>query len=159
MMAGCALPPPTAFPAGAGTLVVALGGFHNDQGTAIVSLFAGPHGFPDQVPASVATVSVGIHTGKAMARFSGLAYGEYAVSALHDEDGDGQMATGLLGAPREGFGFSGFPDYRFGPPDYAAVSFLLVEPQREITIGMRYETARCQRQDEGRATESRRPKE
>jgi len=158
-VAGCvpASPPPLA--AGTGTLVVALEGFHNDQGTAIVSLFAGPHGFPDEVSASAVTLKAEIHEGQALAIFPGLPYGEYAISVLHDEDGDGKMATGLLGGPREGFGFSGFPDYRFGPPDYATVSFLLVEPQREIIIGMRYETARRQHQEQGRSTESRRPRE
>ncbi|MCM2266117.1 MAG: DUF2141 domain-containing protein [Desulfuromonadales bacterium] len=149
--------PTTAFPSGTGTLHVALEGFHNDRGTAIVSLFAGPKGFPDEVAASVSTVNVAIQEGKATVTFAGLPYGDYALSVLHDEDGDGQMATGLFGAPREGFGFSGYPDYRFGHPAYAEVSFLLVEPQREMTIVMRYETGRRQHQDEGRAAESRRP--
>jgi len=149
--------PSTAFPSGTGTLHVVLEGFRNDRGTAIVSLFAGPKGFPDDVAASVATVSTAIQGGQAAVTFANLPYGEYAVSVLHDEDGDGQMATGLFGAPREGFGFSGYPDYRFGHPAYAEVSFLLVEPQREMTIVVRYETGRRQHQDEGRASEMRRP--
>lgn len=160
LTASCRGPaPPPAFPAGTGTLSIFLEGFRNDQGSAIVSLFAGPRGFPDDVAASKSTVSTPIRNGKATATFADLPYGEYAVSALHDEDGDAQMATGLLGAPREGFGFSGYPDYRFGRPAYAEVSFLLVEPLREMTIVMRYETGRRQHQDEGRAAESRRPSE
>lgn len=149
--------PATSFSSGNGTLYVAIEGVRSDRGSVIVSLFAGPKGFPDDVAASVATVSAAIQGGKAAVTFANLPYGEYAVSVLHDEDGDGQMATGLFGAPREGFGFSGYPDYRFGPPEYAQVRLLLVEPHRETTIGMRYETGRRQHQEEGRATESHRP--
>lgn len=158
-MWGCRAPIPATFAEGTATLVVNLDSFRNDRGMAIVSLFRGPKGFPDEVAASVATLNVPIREGQATATFAGLPYGDYAVSVLHDEDGDGQMATGLLGMPREGFGFSGYPDYRFGHPEYAQVHFLLVEPQREMTIGLRYETGRRQRQEEERAAETRRPKE
>ena len=123
----------------------------------MVSLFAGPKGFPDEVPASVATVTVPVREGRAAAVFPDLPYRDYAVSVLHDEDNDGAMATGLFGAPREGFGFSGVPDFRFGHPNYERVRFLLIEPQREMTIVVRYETARRQHQDEGRAAGARRP--
>lgn len=156
---GCRAPAPATYAEGTAALIVNLAGFRNDRGMAIVSLFRGPQGFPDEVAASVATVTVPIQEEKATASFTELPYGDYAVSVLHDEDGDGQMATGWLGTPREGFGFSGSPDYRFGHPDYGQVRFLLVEPQREMTIAIRYETGRRQRQDEERAAETRRPKE
>ena len=160
LAAGCAAPVAVPdVPAGTGTLAVALAGFRSDRGTAIVSLFHGARGFPDEVAASVATVSTPIREGTATVTFTGLPYGEYAVSVLHDEDGDGAMATGLFGLPREGFGFSGTPDYRFGQPDYASARFLLVEPQRELTIGLRYETGRRQHQAEGRAAETHRPEQ
>lgn len=155
---GCAASAPLpAFLPGVATLTVALEGFRNDRGTAIVSLFHGEKGFPDEVAASVSTLDAAIQGGKATVAFAGLPYGEYALSVLHDEDADGQMATGLLGTPREGFGFSGYPDYRFGHPDYQQVRFLLVEPQREMNISIRYETGRRRHQTEGHAAEIRRP--
>lgn len=157
--AGCGAPQPVAVVSGTGTLIVAVDGFRSEQGAAIISLFGGARGFPDDVAASLVTATVAIHAGRAAATFAGLPYGAYAVSVLHDEDGDGQMATGLFGVPREGFGFSGEPGYRLGPPDYAEVSFLLVEPQRELTIGVRYETGRRQHQDEGRASGAHRPQD
>ena len=156
---GCAGPTTRVFPPGDGALVVALEGLRNDRGTVVVSLFSGQNGFPDRVSASMATVTSEIYEGKATVSFSSLPYGEYAISVLHDEDGDGLMATGLFGAPREGFGFSGYPEYRFGQPAYETVRFFLLEPQREMTIPVRYETGRRQHQDEGRAAESRRPQE
>lgn len=159
LVVGCAAPAPVTFAPGSATLTVHLEGFRNDHGTAIVSLFRGEKGFPDEVAASAATVNVPIREGQATAVFTAVSYGDYAVSVLHDENDDGQMATGLLGTPREGFGFSGYPDYRFGHPAYAQVHFLLVEPQREMTIGLRYETGRRQHQKDGRAAGTRRPQE
>ena len=155
---GCAKPPAAYLP-GTGTLVVTLDGLRNDRGTAIVSVFAGPAGFPDQVNAAVRNAYLPIAEGRAVAIFTDLPYGEYAVSVLHDEDGDGRMATGLFGTPREGFGFSGAPDLRFGQPDFAAASIVLVAPQRELSIGMHYETGRRRHQDEGRAGNLGRPQE
>lgn len=156
---GCTKVHTANFAAGTAALTVNLEGFRNDRGVALVSLFAGTSGFPDKVDASVATVSASVVSGRATATFVNVPFGEYAVSVLHDEDGNGKMATGLFGVPREGFGFSGYPDYRFGHPDFSEVSFLLVEPQREMTIGVRYETGRRRHQDDGRASESRRPQE
>jgi uncharacterized protein (DUF2141 family) len=155
----CVPAPPAAFAPGAGTLVVNVEGLRSDRGTAIVSVFAGPQGFPDEIAASVRTEYLAIAAGRAVATFADLPYGEYAVSVLHDEDGDGRMATGLFGLPREGFGFSGTPDYRFGHPGFAEVSLVLIGAQRELTIGMRYETGRRQHQDEGRAGNLGRPQE
>ncbi len=37
---------------------------------------------------------------------SELPPGRYAIAAMHDEDGDKKMKTGLFGIPSEGFGFS-----------------------------------------------------
>lgn len=156
-LAGCHSPRPSAFAPETGTLTVVLDGLRSDRGAAIVSLFTGPEGFPEEVAASLATVSAAISNGRAVATFAAVPYGEYAVSVLHDEDGDGRMASGLFGAPREGFGFSGSPDYRFGPPAFADVSFLLLVPQRELAVTVRYETARRLHQEEGRAAETRRP--
>lgn len=157
LLLGCGAPDMPPFAEGVATLVVNLDGFHNDRGVALVSLFRGTKGFPDEVAASLATVAVAIRDGRATATFMVVPYGEYAVSVLHDEDENGEMATGLFGAPREGFGFSGHPGYRFGPPAFAEASFFLFEPQREMTIGVRYETGRRQHQQEGRAAESGRP--
>ncbi len=50
--------------------------------------------------------------------------GRYAVAAFHDENGNGDLDTNLLGIPSEGTGFANDPPSSFGPPDFesAAVS-------------------------------------
>lgn len=158
-LGGCGVRPERLFAPGFGDLTVALEGFRSERGSAVVSVFSSPRGFPDDVAAAVATVTATIRDGRAEANFHELPYGEYAVSALHDEDDDGRMATGWLGTPLEGFGFSGVPDVRFGPPAFATVSFPLVGARQELAIALRYETGRRRHQGEERSRGAHRPKE
>lgn len=52
-----------------------------------------------------------------------LAPGDYAVSLIHDENGNGKLDTNFLGIPTEGVGFSKNPKLSFGPPTYVASRF------------------------------------
>ncbi|MDT8442146.1 MAG: DUF2141 domain-containing protein [Desulfuromonadales bacterium] len=129
-----------------GRIDVQLVGFRSRDGEVIVSLFASAEGFPDRIQHAVATRNLPIRDLQAATRFDGLAYGRYAISVLHDENGDGLMNSSWLGTPREGFGFSGHPEYRFGQPTFAEAAFFLVTPQRDVVIGLRYATGRQERQ-------------
>jgi uncharacterized protein (DUF2141 family) len=62
--------------------------------------------------------------------------GRYAVSTYHDENGDGQLDTNVLGIPTEVHAFSRAAKGRFGPPSFADASFPVGdEPVRErLTI-------------------------
>ena len=66
-----------------------------------------------------------------------LAPGDYAVSLLHDENGNGKLDKNLLGIPKEGVGFSQNPKLAFGPPSYAATRFD-VAGDRVETIRLKY---------------------
>ena len=63
--------------------------------------------------------------------------GTYAVSVLHDENGN-QKADFMLGMPREGFGFSRDAKVRFGPPKFAAASFVVGAGGTAQSITMKY---------------------
>jgi uncharacterized protein (DUF2141 family) len=41
--------------------------------------------------------------------FPGLAAGRYAVSVMHDENGNGKLDSNFMGIPLEGYGFSNDP--------------------------------------------------
>ena len=67
--------------------------------------------------------------------FSNLVSGTYAVSVLHDENGDQQINQGSFGIPTEGFGFSRNPAIRTGAPDFAdAAVFVLGETTTQIEL-------------------------
>jgi len=66
-----------------------------------------------------------------------LPAGRYAVSLIHDENGNGKLDT-TLGIPREGFAFSRNPAIRFGPPRYDEVSFPVGEARTGQTLRVKY---------------------
>lgn len=153
MITGCAVNDIRTFPQQTGELSVEMKGFRNDDGEAMVSLFSADKGFPDDTEKAWQNRWVKIESGRAQTRFTDVPYGRYALSVLHDEDADGQMKTRWLGQPLEGFGFSGRPEYNFGPPAFADAAFLLVSATREIVVWMRYDTGRKTKQGERRSTQ------
>ena len=57
--------------------------------------------------------------------FPGLDEGQYAVSVVYDQDGDGKMATGMFGIPKEPVGFSNNVRGKFGPAKWKQTHFYL----------------------------------
>ena len=51
-----------------------------------------------------------------------LAPGRYALNAFHDENGNGDLDTGLFGIPTEGYGFGNDAKATFGPPSFDAAA-------------------------------------
>ncbi len=70
-------------------------------------------------------------------KFENMAPGEWALLMIHDSNGNGKLDT-RFGIPREGFGFSGNPVIRFGPPSAGAVRFVLPSGTSEQRLKMRY---------------------
>jgi uncharacterized protein (DUF2141 family) len=101
-----------------GTIQVEMTGFRSDKGTVLVALYTSAQGFPDQPGKAVARREVKIRGGKSRVLIRGLAPRVYAVSILHDEDGDKKMKSGALGMPREGYGASNDARGKFGPPRF-----------------------------------------
>lgn len=67
----------------------------------------------------------------------GLMPGSYAVSVIHDENGNRQLDKSIVGIPTEGIGFSRNPRFTFGPPSFEKARFDAgTEPEQ--TIRMRY---------------------
>jgi uncharacterized protein (DUF2141 family) len=68
---------------------------------------------------------------------SGMAPGLYALSVVHDENGNGKLDK-LGFVPREGFGFSNNPAIRFGPPSFQSVRFQIAPGHNRQSVRMRY---------------------
>jgi uncharacterized protein (DUF2141 family) len=63
--------------------------------------------------------------------------GDYAISLIHDENGNGKLDTRLM-MPREGFGFSRDAPVSFGPPRFAKAAFPVKGHGAHLAIKMRY---------------------
>lgn len=68
---------------------------------------------------------------------TGLPPGEYAVSAIHDENDNRKLDKSFIGMPTEGVAFSNNAKIAFGPPKFEKVRFR-VEGETTQTMRMRY---------------------
>ncbi|MFT4055087.1 MAG: DUF2141 domain-containing protein [Novosphingobium sp.] len=69
--------------------------------------------------------------------FGAVPQGRYAVSLIHDENGNGKLDTRLM-IPREGYGFSRDAPVRMGPPKFAQAAFDVGGEPVRLAIRMRY---------------------
>lgn len=107
------------------------------DGKVLACLTAEPKTFPDcsKDPQALAiTVKAGESVSFA---FRDVNPGTYAISLLHDENGNGKADKALM-IPKEGFGFSRDAKVRLGPPKFAAAAFEVTDAPVHQRIRMRY---------------------
>lgn len=120
-----------------GVLSVELTGLRNAKGTLMLCLSAAPKHFPDcRADPAARTMSVPAAKAEKLV-FNGVAAGTYALSVMHDENGNLKLDT-MMSIPREGFGFSRNPVVRFGPPKFKDVRFAMPAGPHSEPIKMRY---------------------
>ena len=128
----------TVDPSQTGSIVVHIKELRNLNGMVGASLYASKKGFPDTPERSYATLVKKITAAEDTFVFENVPYGTYAISVLHDENGNGKMDKNFFGLPTEGCGISTNPKIGMGGPKYNDSVFTLNSKQLEMTIGMRY---------------------
>ena len=128
----------TVDPTQTGSIVVHIKELRNLNGMVGASLYASKKGFPDTPERSYATLVKKITATEDTFVFENVPYGTYAISVLHDENGNGKMDKNFFGLPTEGCGISTNPKIGMGGPKYNDSVFTLNSKQLEMTIGMRY---------------------
>lgn len=108
----------------------------NMNGLVHICLTRSPDHFPDCAgdPAAIKRSM----TAHQAVRFSlDVPPGAWALSVVHDENGNGRLDT-RLGIPREGFGFSNNPRIWFGPPSFESARFELAPNGGMLNVTMKY---------------------
>ena len=120
---------------GPASVDVTVTGIRSTKGALSVCIMADKTGFPacDRAGTGIKQ-RVAISGGTTRVRFSGLATGDYAITAFHDEDGDGRLKTNFIGIPREGVGVSG----KLGGIPSFAKAIVRIAPGSATIITMRY---------------------
>jgi len=121
-----------------GTLLVELANFRNNRGKVCVSLFNQKDAFPKSTEKAVRISYATIIGFKSFVFFENLPAGEYAVSALHDENDNKKMDTNILGIPKEGVGASNDAKGHLGPPRYQDAKFIFNGSKQTIHIDITY---------------------
>ena len=108
------------------------------KGTVLACLTASESDFPDCGDDRLAQRRVVRANSRVTIVFHDVPPGEYAISLLHDENGNGK-ADKTLFLPKEGFGFSRDAKASFGPPRFSSAAFKVAEGTPVYhTIRMRY---------------------
>lgn len=69
--------------------------------------------------------------------FKNVPAGTYGASVIHDENENEKMDTGMMGIPKEGFGFSNDAMGMFSPPKFKEASFVL-PATKSVSVTLRY---------------------
>ncbi len=125
----------------AASLTITAGNLRSDQGQVLLCIFSAESsdraGFPDCAkgrPVRSANVVIGVC--KAVITFDGLKDGVYAAAIIHDENGNGQLDTNLIGIPTEGVGVSTNP-FLLGKPHFDEGQFS-IKGDTATTINAKY---------------------
>ena len=70
--------------------------------------------------------------------FSDIKPGNYAVSVFHDENQNKDLDQGMLGKPKEGYGFSNNVMGLIGPPSFKKARFYVPDGKSSIAIKLKY---------------------
>ncbi len=124
-------------PAAAAEFRVKVSELRTNDGDVHFALYATPESFPKS-KGRYAGIHVPAQSFEALAVFTGLKAGRYALAVYHDENGNGKFDQGFLGIPLEGYAFSNGATAFFGPPSFKAAAVELEGEITEITIPMRY---------------------
>ncbi|MGC3962826.1 MAG: DUF2141 domain-containing protein [Rhodocyclaceae bacterium] len=73
-------------------------------------------------------------SGPLTAEFKDLPPGKYAITAYHDENGNGALDKASTGEPTEAYGFSRNPSARFGPPPFPDMAVVVDKTNVQIDV-------------------------
>jgi uncharacterized protein (DUF2141 family) len=119
------------------TLVIHVDGFRNQKGDVGVSLFTSPDGWPEKNDKALLHGPHPFSGDKTTVTLE-VPAGQYAITVLHDENGNHKMDRNFLGIPKEGYGFANSPKVFLTPPDFKTASIEVECPTTETTIHLNY---------------------
>jgi len=119
-------------------IVVTVNGFKTDKGKCLLYLYNSKKGFPTDADKTVKILTGDIFNGKSTILLKDIADGEYAITVIHDENGNGELDTNFIGMPKEGVGVSNNAKGSFGPPSYEDAKFQLSKKSLTLSITIKY---------------------
>ncbi len=112
--------------------------FSNDKGYAVFELYDKVDGFVVNPKVALKKVVTDIKGGKAHADFTGLKFGDYAVSVYHDENSNNKLDTKFGTMPLEGIALSNNASARKGTPKFDEAKFYVNIPVVALKLKLSY---------------------
>jgi uncharacterized protein (DUF2141 family) len=115
------------------TIDVNVGTFRNSKGWFGCRLYASSNGFPKEPTSTEQRLP--ITGGTVRCTFANVAPGTYAVSVMHDENGNGKLDSNFLGIPTEGYGVSNNHTHAMSAPTWEESKFE-VKSGQDVRLGI-----------------------
>jgi uncharacterized protein (DUF2141 family) len=124
-------------PPATSTIDVNVGTFRNTKGWFGCRLYGSPPGFPKEPTPTQQRLAI---TGSTVrCTFTNVTAGAYAVSVMHDENGNGKLDSNFLGIPTEGYGVSNNHTHALSAPTWDESKFEVTAGQDvRLGIALRY---------------------
>ena len=106
----------------AGELAVTIRGIESDAGKLMIAVVDSEAAFNGDGPA-VLSVLIAPQPGELTFNTDALPDGAYGIRVMHDENGNGDMDSNMVGMPTEAWGFSNNAMGNFGPPSWSDIRF------------------------------------
>lgn len=110
-------------PPSAATVTVRMHGFRNADGQVLIAVFRGEDGWPGAPDKAWKKLVARVDGARASVVLRDVPPGEYAISVVHDENGNNTLDKSWIGIPKEGIGMSNDARARMGPPKYRDAKF------------------------------------
>lgn len=120
----------------AADLTVVVEGVRNDSGDVLLSVYGSQNQWPDGN--AVADETEAASRGRVTFTIKDLSPGTYAISAFHDENGNGKLDMNFFGFPLEGFAFSNDARPVLSAPSFRAAAVRLGDGDQTISMHMQY---------------------
>jgi uncharacterized protein (DUF2141 family) len=109
-----------------GILIIEITGLKEASGDVYVAVFNSDDTFMGDNPVQAKKIVIAdALDGEVVRTELELPMGDYAFSAFHDKDGNGEIDTNLVGIPKEPIAVSNNALGKFGPPKYEDAVFTL----------------------------------
>lgn len=112
-------------------LTLEVRGLTATTGSVLCTLYQDPNTWLKD-PGYVATTTAKATGPTTTCTFKAIPAGTYAISFIHDVNGNEDMDTNFLGMPKEPWGMSRDAPVRFGPPSFEDASFAHPSPTPQV---------------------------
>ena len=117
-----------------GTLIIEMDKQLSHEGNLLIYIFDNADAFPKHKDKAYRFVVIDAKQGIKSIPIQNLPFKEYAVIAVHDQNGNNKMDRNWLGLPAEPYALSGKPKFHMGPPKYDEVKFLFEKNNQTLKL-------------------------
>lgn len=122
-------------PLPSGKIELTIPNLKNGKGALLICLFSQKEGFPSDPKQSMRRWKVPVSQ---KVTLSNIPKGRYALSIVHDEDGNNAMTYNLVQMPKEGFAFSNHRPMLLQRPDFEKALFIHDQELTSLSLPLRY---------------------